>query len=454
MIGKEKLFEIVDELIRAYESDGIEILIEAENSNLTRYANSMIHQSLAIEGIKVSVRSRFGKKAGVAETTRIDREGLVKVVRESEKIARQMVEDPELPELKEPEDIPELPVVTYYENTASCTAPARAEAIKKALNALSPLGFNGYGAFATGDVEMVLANSRGLKLYHVATKADFSITAFGKNGGSGWAQASSMDVDNINPEELAEKAIRKVELSENPGEIEPGYYTVILEPLAVSDVIGFLGHMGLSAKMVQEGRSFLKDKFGQQVFDEKLTILDSPTDPRGFPYPFDMEGVPRKELILIENGVVKNFVYDRRTAAKENRTSTGNAAHPFESWPAPLNTVVKEGDVSLDEMIASTERGVLVTMLHYVNVVDTMSFTITGMTRGGTFLIEDGKITKGLKNLRFTQSMLESLSEIEAIGNQAETISDVSWYGMRYVGGMVVPAMKLRKFKFTGKTRF
>ncbi len=454
MIGKERLFEIVDQVLKAYESDGIEIYIQTEKSDLTRYANSMIHQNISVEGIKLSVRSRFGKKAGVAETNRIDPEGIVRVVRESEKIAKEMVEDPELPDLKQPEEIPELPVKTYYEETANFPPSERAEGVKKVIDVLKPLGFNAFGAFATGDVEIVIANSSGLKLYHLATKADLTVTAFGQKGGTGWAQGSSMRVGDIDPLALAERAACKVELSEDPEEIEPGYYTVIFEPLAFATVVSYMSYMGLSGKMVQEGRSFLKDKLDQKVFDEKLTIIDSPFDQRGYPYPFDMEGVPRKELVFVENGVVKNFAYDRRTAAKAGLKSTGNAASPFTSWPMPLNPVVKEGDVSLDEMIASTELGVLVTMLHYVNVVDMMSFTLTGMTRGGTFLIKDGKIAKGLKNLRFTQSMLESLADIEVLGDAAETISSTSWYEMRRFGGSVVPAAKVKKFKFTGKTEF
>ena len=454
MIGKERLFEIVDEILRAYESDGIEIVINTENSYLTRYANSMIHQNMAIEAVNVSVRSRFGKKAGVAETNRIDREGLINVVRESEKMAKQMLEDPDLPDLKEPEEIPEPPIKTYYEETANYPASMRAEGIRKIIEILNPEKVNAYGAFATGDLELVIANSAGLKLYAAATKADLSVTGFGQAGGTGWAQASSMDVKLIDPVELAEKVARKVELSENPSEIEPGVYTVIFEPLAASDIFMFLNYMGLSAKAVQEGRSFLKGKLGQKVFDEKISIADDPFDRRGFPYIFDLEGVPRQKIVVVENGVLKNFFYDRRTAAKEGKKSTGNAASPFSSWPSGLNMVVKEGTASIDEMIRSTERGILVTMLHYVNVVDIMSFTLTGMTRGGTFLIENGKISKGLKNLRFTQSMLESLSEVEALGDKAETVSHVSWYGMRGMGGIVVPALKVRKFKFTGKTDF
>ncbi len=454
MIGKERLFELVDEIIRAFESDGIEIVINTENSHLTRYANSMIHQNMAFEGVEISVRSRFGKKAGVARTNRIDREGLIRVVRESEAIARQMIEDPELPDLKEPEDVPEYPVKTYYPETAEYPPAGRAEGVRQVIDVLSPSGFNAYGAFATGDVEIVLANSAGLKLYYLATKADLTVTAFGKAGGTGWAQASSMDVRDIKPAVIAERAAQKVQFSENPAEIEPGYYPVIFEPLAASELFGFMNYVGFSAKMVQEGRSFLKDKLGKKVFDEKLTILDDPFDERGFPYIFDMEGVPRRKIVLVENGVVKNFAYDRKTAAKEGKVSTGNAGSPFSSWPVPLNTVVREGNTSLDEMIKRTERGILVTMLHYVNIVDPMTLTLTGMTRGGTFLIEGGKISKGLKNLRFTQSVPESLSEIEAIGNVAETISETSWYGMRYLSGIVVPAIKVKKFKFTGKTDF
>ncbi len=451
MLGKEKLFEIVDSVIRASESDGVEVVIFTETSNLTRYAESRIHQNLSIENVSLGVRSRFGNKAGVAWTDRIDRDGIISVVRRSEKIAEQMLEDEELPPLEPAKEI-QMPQNTFFETTANYTPRQRAEAVAKIIETLSP--YRAFGAFVTSISELVIGNSLGLKLYHIVTAADISAVGFGERGGTGWAEMSNPDVSKIDPQRVAERTRRKIELSEDPIEIEPGEYTVIFEPLAVSEFFAMASWLGFSAKSYQEGRSFLVGKLGQKVFDSKLTLVDDPFNEQIYPIAFDYEGVAKQKLTLIENGVAKNLAYDKRTAAKEGKQSTGHCAWPFESSPYASHLVLKQGDETMQSLVESTEKGILVTLLHYVNVVDPKSFTLTGMTRGGTFLIENGKIVKGVKNLRFTQSMFEALGEVEGISREREVVGTVGWYHIRFPYGTLMPAIKVKKFKFTGKTEF
>jgi len=450
MRGKEKLFNVAEQILRATKADGAEVLIFAEDSNLTRYANSGIHQNMAVTDVNIGVRIRLGKRAGIAWTNRDDRDSLLDLVRTAESLASQMPEDPDLPEMYGPVELDEIEGACV-EDTANLSPEKRAEAVSKVIEILNP--FKAFGVYSSGVSEVVYVNTRGTRCYHRVTDAHLSVNAMG-DGGSGWAQASSRDARSIDPEKVARRARRKAELSVDPIDVEPGEYTVILEELAFSTLLAFMGFMGFSAKSYQEGRSFLMGKLGEKVFSERLTIYDDPLDVRGFPVGFDFEGVPKKKLLLVDKGVPKSLVYDLKTAAREGKESTGHALMPFHSFPFPGHMAVEPGDLSIDEMIRSTERGILVTRFHYTNVVEPRAFVLTGMTRDGTFLIENGALVKGIKNLRFTDSMLDALSSISAISRDLSLVAETSWYGHRFPRGFLVPAIKLERFNFTGKTEF
>jgi predicted Zn-dependent protease len=258
------------------------------------------------------------------------------------------------------------------------------------------------------------------------------------------------DVRALEAEALGAIAIEKAERSRGPGVTEPGRYTVVLEPSAVAELVGMLVFLGLGAQAHQEGRSFMAGHMGERITGERVTIGDDAWDPRAFGKPFDVEGTPRRAVPLIANGVARGVVYDRRTGKKDGVESTGHAcAPPATEGPLPYSLVLGAGDRSLEQLIASTERGILVTRLWYNRVVDVKKTLVTGMTRDGTFVIENGKLTRGLRNLRFNQSVLEMLENAEGWGALAEpTVFD-------YVGNTVVaPALKVRDFRFTGVSPF
>jgi predicted Zn-dependent protease len=245
-------------------------------------------------------------------------------------------------------------------------------------------------------------------------------------------------------------ALGKAERSRDPGEVPPGRYTVVLEPAAVAELVAFLAWLGLGAQSEQEGRSFLSGRLGERITGAGVTLVDDAFDPRSFGRPFDHEGTPRRRMTLIEHGIARAVVHDRRTARSAGAASTGHASPPPSiEGPIPYDLVLGQGERTLDELIASTERGILVTRLWYNRVVDAKRTLITGMTRDGTFLIEGGRVTRGLRNLRFNESVLEVLERAEAAGREAEpTVFD-------YTGTCVVaPALKVRDFQFTGITRF
>jgi predicted Zn-dependent protease len=268
---------------------------------------------------------------------------------------------------------------------------------------------------------------------------------------SGYGSAAAMDVRALDPEAVGREAVDKALRSRNPTAIEPGAYTVILEAEAVADMLTTLGFLGLGALAVQEGHSFMNGRFGDRIAGENITIWDDGHDWRGVPMPFDCEGVPKQRVMLIENGVARGVVYDSFTAGREpGKTSTGHSLPaPNTSGPLPLNLFMAPGGATVEQMLASTQRGIWVTRFHYTNTVHPVQTVLTGMTRDGTFLIENGQLARPLKNLRFTQSILEAFGRAEMLGSELKLIVD-DWDGF----GVCVPAAKIRDFRFTGTTEF
>jgi predicted Zn-dependent protease len=270
---------------------------------------------------------------------------------------------------------------------------------------------------------------------------------------TGYADAISCDIDAIDPHAVADRAVSKCALNRDPQPLPTGRYVTVLEEIAVADLLRFLARLGLSAQAVQEGRSFAVGKMGQKVCGENFSLWDDATDPRGLALPFDWEGVPTQRLSLIAEGVLKGLAYDSRSAAKEGRTSTGHATSQIAGfgmpWPAPTHLFIAPGHTPRDELIAGIERGVLVTRFHYTHCPDPQRVVATGTTRDGTFLIEEGRIAGALRNLRFTQSVLDAFSNVEALSSTPELHRD--WWGS---AAHYVPAMRIRDFQFTGGTEF
>jgi predicted Zn-dependent protease len=267
---------------------------------------------------------------------------------------------------------------------------------------------------------------------------------------SSYASFVARNPDHLDVDSLAQEAIGKIS-REEPIQIEPGEYEVILEPYAVSELLSFLGYLGFHALAVQEGRSFFCHRFGEKMVDEKVTIYDDGLDPEGLQVPFDFEGIPKKKVTFFDRGVAREVTYDSFTAGREGKDSTGHGLiAPNTAGPIPINLFMKEGESSLGEMIQSVRRGIYVTRFHYTNVVEPMKAVITGMTRDGTFLIEGGEMTRPVKNLRFTESVLKALSRAVAISKDRKICSEGTVYSRRFVTGMVVPAIKIDGFNFSG----
>ena len=446
MLGKQKLGEIANRVLGLSSADQTEVLILSSDDHLTRFAGSAIHQNVSETDVTVRVRAVLGRKVGVASGNDLSDAALRKLVESAETVARLQQDNPDFDSLPEPQPIQEMSA--YVEATANCTPEERARAVHAICRLSRENGLQAAGAFSTTADEVVVANSLGISAYHCGTLARI-VTVIMSDTSSGYADGSSRDVSELDPEAVGRAAVDRALRSQNPTEIEPGAYTVILEENAVSDMLFTLGYVGFGALAVQEGRSFMNGRFGCRITGDNITIWDDGRDPRGLVLPFDFEGVPKQRVTLVENGVALGVVYDSFTARREKgRASTGHSLPaPNTMGPIPINLFMAQGLATKQQMLASTERGIWVTRFHYTNPVHRVKTVLTGMTRDGTFLIENGQITRPLRNLRFTQSILDAFSRAEMLGSELKLVARGSF-------GICVPAAKIHGFQFTGTTEF
>jgi predicted Zn-dependent protease len=444
----EAIFAQVVAAARALGVSEIEAIVAGSDEALTRFANNSIHQNVAERTTHLSVRPVIDGRTARASTNRLSRDAIREVVAEAIAITKLTEPDPDLPPLASPAEY--QGVERWFESTARATPEERARAVAEAIRAVEAAGQTAAGIYSTGESIFSLLNSRGVLARHTETMARFSITAMAADS-SGWAKASACDLATLNPLELALTAARKAAESSAPRELPPGRYTVILEPAAVLDLTGQM-FPDFSATAIRDGRSFLKDRIGERIFGENITIHDDAAHPLQSGPPFDGEGVPRKPLTLVERGVVREIAYSRQTAALAGcplgPVPTGHGFPlPNEFGEAPTNIVIAGGESSLERMVASTERGILVTRLWYIREVDPYEKIFTGMTRDGTFLIEAGRVAAGVRNFRFNQGLIEMLSNVEALSVPVRASGEETY-------DMVAPAMKVREFNFTEVTRF
>jgi predicted Zn-dependent protease len=452
MFGRDRALELLTHMLNIVPADEVEATLLIEDQALTRFANNVIHQNVAQHNIRLAVRAVVEGGVGMALTNQLDADGQHWVAAQAAARASLQPPDSGFPGL--PAGGPLGEAKTYYENTAAMSPAGRAEAVQIIVDAASRVGFLATGACATEVSELAIANTAGAAAYAPLTLASLRtvIDANPPQGLgllTGYADAISRDVDRVDPQRVAERAVSKCALNQEPQELPAGSYVTVLEEIAVADLLRFLALWGLSALAVQEGRSFAVGKMDQQVCGDNFSLWDDALDPQSLALPFDAEGVPCQRLNLIERGVLRGLAYDSQTAAKEARTSTGHATSPFlefaSSRPVPSHLHVGAGDTPRDNLISEIEQGVVVTRFHYTHCPDPQRLVVTGTTRDGTYLIEQGRIVGALYNLRFTESVLDVFSKIEAMSSALELHRD--WWGS---AAHHAPAMRIRDFQFTG----
>ena len=467
MITNEIAASIFDKLRRLTTADEVELLVAGGRSALTRFANNTIHQNMGDETQHISVRVSYGGRTARATTNKHDDESLRRVVESAEALAKVQQEDPDLlpmPTAQEVEqnaaDAGAKPVSRHFEGTAALTPQERAAEVAQMVDIAKRHSLTCAGIFSSAQAVEGIFNSRGVADWYEQTLAEVSVTMIGDTS-SGWQKANSPDVTHLDPAGMAQAAAEKAVASKDPIELPPGKYTVILEPSAVLDIIGFM-FWDFGGSALLEQRSFLNERIGTQLFGPNITVWDDVYHPMQAGVPFDGEGTTRHRVKLIENGVVRAMTFARSSAHRMRHSKldgkvgpilpTGHGfSLPNEIGEAPLNIVFAgpEPDMaqSIGQMIASTERGILVTRLWYIREVDPYEKILTGMTRDGTFLVEGGKVQRGIRNLRFNESLIHMLQNVEAMGEPVRASGEESM-------DMVVPAMKVRDFNFTEVTKF
>lgn len=439
-----ELFAQVQHAARSLGVVEIEAIFSAHRDALTRFANNTIHQNVAEQTQWLSVRAALDHRTARATTNRLDSTSIRSAVEQAVALAKSAGPDAELLPLAQPSVVPAIQ--RFEAATAGATPEERARAVAEAIRVVEGSGQTAAGIYSTGETVEAILNSQGVAAWHSETLAQFSITAMAHDS-SGWAKASAVSSRAMDVRALAKRASDKARLSDNPREVPPGRYTVVLEPAAVLDLVGQI-FGDFSATALRDQRSFLTDRLGTKLFGNNIQIDDDVAHPLQAGVPFDGEGVPRKKLTLVEAGVPKEVAYSRSSAHRDGVAPTGHGFPlPNEIGESPLNIVIAGGSTSVDEMIASTERGILVTRLWYIREVDPYEKIMTGMTRDGTFLIEGGRVVCGLRNFRFNQGVIEMLNKVEALSPSVRASGEE-------IFDMVVPAMKVRDFHFTEVTRF
>jgi PmbA protein len=420
-----------------------EALVMAEDAALTRFANSQIHQNVAETNVGVNLRFVIGKRVGVASTGRTDEEGLRRLAANAAAIARVVEELDDWAGLPAPTPIEEV-AAAYAPATAAASPELRADGVRAVIAAADSGGVTAYGSFSTGTETTAVANSKGVRAGGTRTVAQLLTVSMGPGGGTGYAEQAAVDATTIDAGAIGRESAEKAGATANAVAIDAGDYPVVLEEYAVVDLLDMLGYLGFSALAVQEERSFVE--IGKRIGSDLVSIVDDGRDAAGLPMAFDYEGVAKQRVTLLDAGVCRGVVHDAQTAARDGVTSTGHglpAPNPY--GPFPLNQTMAAGETPRDDLIAGLDRGLLVTRFHYTNPVHPKLAIVTGMTRDGTFLVEDGRIVGPVKNLRFTQSYLDAVAGVVAVARERKTLKG-------FLGGVVVPAVRLAGWTFTGTT--
>jgi PmbA protein len=436
--------EVLGRALRAGATEA-EVLVGIDDGALTRFANSEIHQNVADLDRTVNLRFVLGRRIAVVSTARTDDEGLRALVEGASEAARVVEEHPDWAGLPDPGPDPvEQPAGAWSEGTAAATPEFRAERARAVIAAADAVGSVAYGSFETADEAIAIANSKGIRVAQRRTSATLITVHMSPDGGTGYAEDSAVDATRIDAAALGEEAATTSRAMDRPVALPAGDYPVVLGEYAVVDITDNLAFLGFSALAVEEGRSFFEH--GRRIGSDLVTIVDDAVDPAGFPSAFDYEGVGKTRVVMVERGVCGEVVYDAQTAAKAGRRSTGHGLPaPNTYGPLPLNTIMAAGATPRAELVAGMGRGLLVNRFHYTNPVHPKLAIVTGMTRDGLFLVEDGRIVGPVRNLRFTQSYLDALAAVTAVGSTRRAVKG-------FLGASLVPALRIDGWTFTGVT--
>ena len=437
----DKIIDLFRTAIKSSAAEQTEFVCESEEFYLTRFAENLIHQNMGRSDSAIWCRAVVGKKVGVARSNDPTKEGITALLKTALDVAKNSTDDPDFSSLVKSNKA--LADKGFFDDTFKYAPASRADAIAAIVARAKSANLTCAGTYQTSGTSLAVVNSLGTEQFGKVSEYRFSITAVAANGRSGWSQAAGRDVGIFDSMAVAQRALDKASYPGEATTLQAGQYTVILEPDAVANFLLFLAFLGFAGKTLYQKRSYMTDKIGQQIMASKITITEDPMNPQMAYMPFDYEGVPRNKIVMVENGLARDGVYDSYYARLAGKNSTGNALAPGNNFgPYPKAMVLNGGDKTVDEMIKSTPSGIYITRFWYLNYLNPMKTMVTGYTRDGSFLIEDGKITKPITDMRVQQSMLEAFSNAEMLSSEQRLIPQ---YGTL----MLVPFMKINNFNLS-----
>ena len=444
-VTKDQILTALDAALKRSPADATEMVYIGVRDAATRFAENGIHQNMVSSDGRVIVRLMKDGRVAVSSTNDLSPAGLDRAITDAMEIASFLAPDSGFPGFVKSDPVPV--VEAFYPALDNCPPERRSSAVTEIVDQAKSSGVQASGLFRLTTNRVAVANSPGTRQYHEETVAELSVSASDDPTlGQGWSIGVSHDIDRLDPKALGRIAVEKAVRSRNPRPLPAGEYTVILEPAAVGQLLLFLGFLAFSGKSFAEGRGILSGKIGEIITGTNITINDDPFLPAFVGMPFDFEGIPKRKITLIENGVAKGVAHDSRSAKLAGAESTGHAL-PADNprGPYPKNLTLEPGDATLEQMISSTTMGLLITHFWYINYLNPMKAQVSGSTRDGTFLIENGAITKPVRNLRATPAILEAFAKADQIGR------DRVFYP-QYSAVLYVPAMKIASMTFVEDT--
>lgn len=454
MLGRDRIIELLHNLTSGSltnDTDQIEALYIGSHISTTRFADSTIIQNVNEANRIIYFRVLLDKRLGIASTNSLHAENLKRCIKKAVAVARQEKPLKFFDSLPQPSNYPNFK--THFSETAEMTIFDKIKILEGVFKKIRKEKLAAGGAFCQLEVETGVVNSNGVKAYQPFTSVNMNLIA-SSHSSSGFSSQFERNIKNMDIDKLISTATRKTvtnyklqDSSKKLKKLKPGRYTVLLEPAAVAEILEWLIYIGFGTETFIDNTSFMSGNIGKRIMGKNMTIYDDGADPHGFIVPFDFEGVKKKRLDIIENGIARNIAYDTLFAKRSKIRSTGHARIPDDiDGPFPTNVFIKEGGHTIDEMVSMIEKGLIITRFHYVNgLLDTRSASMTGMTRDGTFYVEDGRIKYPVLDMRFTERILEAFSRIEAISYERQAFP-TSWSN---IGASVVPALLIRDFNFT-----
>jgi PmbA protein len=442
MLNKSEAYELIDVVLKKCNYYTM-VSIMCKEEGLTRFANSGIHQNVYTAEDSVTITVIHDKKVATVTTNLLSEQGLIDAVHDAEENLKFLPQgDIDLPELTSPLEITSEDYDTSLKGKFNILN--RANLIKSGMDLLDK-DYTAAGALSLSSFAICMGNTKNIRRYARIDTVSFNTVVMHSDGASGYAEYVTNKAEELDVVVMFASAQNKCKMGINPASIEPGSYDVILEPLAVGDLLTYMSFIGFCAKDVRTGTSFLTGKLGEKVFGENITIRDDVKNENTMPLYFDFEGYARTSLNLMEKGVAKELTYDVKTAIADNVKPTGHSFGYGGDGGIAINMVMEGGQDNLEGLIKSTKKGLLVSRFHYMNIVDPRQAILTALTRDGLFLIENGKIKGAVKNMRFTESMLHAFNKVAGITTERTKVPGA--FGFNYV-----PTLKIEDFHFTGKT--